>query len=419
MAITAADIIGVTKSVTKKWAKQRKAEERGKSRHTRRYVYSDRVDFTEVADQILPGAYNHASGGGRYTVAKRQLYYACREAFARATGRHLYYKYFAGKVLVQYLNRHPEAAGWRITADPRGTLTLPNTRFEPRIPCGTIHIDNHLARARRPREPFADMRKLKADVEWPSEAPHQRYQAVLYIEKEGFGPMLEEARIAERFDLAVLSCKGMSVVAARKFVDHVCYRGGGVPLLVAHDFDKSGFEIAQRLVSVSAEAEEAERVTYRFRNEINMIDLGLRLADVEGYELENEECDFNGDFPADSLATAEEREYLESGRRVELNAFTAPQFIEWLERKLTENGLAERLIPDDDVLANAWKRALAVARINRAIAGARKRAVAAAEAAEVPAELREKLREAMRGNPAAWDRALYAMAVQAVKAGGR
>ena len=50
---------------------------------------------------------------------------------------------------------------------------------------------------------------------WPSLPAGQRYQAVLYIEKEGFEPLLEEAKIAERFDVAILSCKGQSVVAAR------------------------------------------------------------------------------------------------------------------------------------------------------------------------------------------------------------
>jgi hypothetical protein len=32
-----------------------------------------------VADEILPGGYAHASGNGRYTVDKRQFYYAVRD----------------------------------------------------------------------------------------------------------------------------------------------------------------------------------------------------------------------------------------------------------------------------------------------------------------------------------------------------
>ena len=121
------DILSVTKSVTKEWTKQRKAEERGRrSRHSREYIYSDRVNFTDVAHDILPGAYAHASGNGRYTVAKRQLYYASREEFREQTGRDMEYGYFAGTLLVQYMNRHPETESWKVTADPRGTLTIPN-----------------------------------------------------------------------------------------------------------------------------------------------------------------------------------------------------------------------------------------------------------------------------------------------------
>ena len=66
MSIDASDILSVAKSVTKEWTKQRKAEERGsRTRYSRQYVYSDRVTFTEVAPKILPGAYDHASGGGK------------------------------------------------------------------------------------------------------------------------------------------------------------------------------------------------------------------------------------------------------------------------------------------------------------------------------------------------------------------
>lgn len=407
MTVNAADILEVTKSVTKEWTKQRKAEERGRSRSYREYIYSDRVYFTEVAARILPGAYRHASGDGQYTVSKRQLYYACREKFKNQTGRELEYGYFANTLLVQYLNRHPETDSWKVTADPRGTLTIPNAGHEVRIPVGTIQIDNHLRAAARTCDWF-DV-DAKVGVGWPSVAAGQRYQAVLYIEKEGFEPLLREAGIAERFDLGILSCKGQSVVAARKFVDHVCAAGRGVPLLVVHDFDKAGFEIAQRLTTVSGWAEENDRVTYRFKNRVNVIDLGLRLDDVEEYELEDEGCEFNGHFAPDSPCTAEEKGFLSSGRRVELNAFTSPQFVEWLEAKLAEH-LPTRLIPDDKVLADAYRRALVTARVNAAAEELYQEAVGEAESADVPADLRDQLQKLMAEDPQSWDQALYALA---------
>ena len=183
MTVTAADRLGVTKSVTKEWAKQRKAEEKGsRLRSDRTYVYSDRVNFTGVADQILPDAYNHASGNGRYPVAKRQLYYACREAFRALTGRPLKYDYFAGTLLVQYINRHPEAADWKVTADARGTLTVPNCGHDERIPCGTIQIDGHLADADTDVDPFDVDATLR--TEWPSVAAGRGRQGGLTKHQE-------------------------------------------------------------------------------------------------------------------------------------------------------------------------------------------------------------------------------------------
>jgi hypothetical protein len=415
MTISAADILAVTKKVTREWTRQRKAEERGsRSRLSRQYVYSDRVNFTDVADAILPGAYQHASGGGRYTVAKRQFFYACREAFKKRTGRELEYTYFANTLLVQYLNRHPETAAWKVTADPRGTLTIPNAGHKVRVPVGTIPIDNHLLQAGQRYDPFAVDAAMR--VEWPSLAAGRRYQAVLYIEKEGFEPLLEEAKIAERYDLAIISCKGQSVVAARRFVDRVCALGRGVPLLVVHDFDKAGFEIAQRLTTVSDWAEDYDRVTYRFQNEIDVHDLGLRLEDVEAYDLADERCEFKGHFAADSIATKEEKAFLRSGRRVELNAFTSPQFIEWLEAKLDDH-LPERLIPADDVLVDAYRRALIVAKVNATIRAVLDNAVAAARTATVPTALRQQLREHMEvDDEQAWDKALYDLVVHELRA---
>ena len=409
MTIDASDIRGVTKDVTKEWTRQRKAEERGsRTAWSRDELFSDRVNFTDVADAILPQAYQHASGGGKFTVSKRQLYYACREDFKAWTGRELTYGYFS-TLIVQYMNRHPETASWKVTADPRGTLMIPNANFEVRIPCGTIAIQDHLLLTGEPIGP----RHFENEIakQFPSLKHGVRFQAVLYIEKEGFEPLLEEAQIAEHFDLATLSCKGQSVVAARRFVDEVCSVGSGVPLLVVHDFDKSGFEISQRLTSVSDWAEANDRVAYRFKNEVNVVDLGLRLTDVENYKLASETVEFTGHFAADSICTAGEQEFLRSGRRVELNTFTSPQFIKWLEAKLTEQGLDQRLVPSQEVLEDAYRRALEVAEIKHAIKLAAKDARKKAQEAEIPPSLRQQLIKVMNKRPdEAWDPALYRIA---------
>jgi hypothetical protein len=375
------------------------------------YIYSDRVYCSQVADQILPGAYAHASGNGKYSVSKRQFYYAVRDQFRKQTGSPIDSKYFCQDLLVRYMNRHPEeTAKWKVTADPRGTFVIPNAGHPVRIPCGTIQIDSHLAAHGGTQvDSFEDI-PAKLDIHWRSLAAGQRYQAVVYIEKEGFEPLFEEARIAERFDIAILSCKGQSVVAARKLVDHVCRIGGGVPLFVIHDFDKYGFEISQSLTRVSEAARESDLIKYEFRNEINVTDLGLRLTDVQKYNLPSESFSFKGSFPHDSIATKEEREFLQSNRRVELNAFTSPQFIEWIEEKLQAHGLSKRLIPNDDVLEAAYRRAVALAKVNKALEAAKEEAVELAETIGIPKTLRLKLQLAMKDSPQAWDKALYAIA---------
>jgi hypothetical protein len=409
MAITADDLLELTDLVTRKWAKQRRAEERGRSRASRDYLYSDRRYFTRVVSKILPGAYQHASGNGKYTVSQRQLFYACREAFGQKTGKELRYKYFAGNLLVHYRNHHPETESWKITADPRGNLTIANAAHEVRIPCGTIAIDNHLTEVGRQSIDLYSP-DIQVDIPWPSLRAKERYQGVLYIEKEGFDPVLEEAQIAERYDLAILSNKGMSVVAGRHFVDMVCAVLTGVPLLVVHDFDKHAFDILQRLTTVSERAEEKGLVTYHFKNQIQVIDLGLRLADVQKYHLKGERCNFKGSFPADSPCTEEEKAYLSSGRRIELNEFTSPQLVECLESKLDAVFQGKRLLPADDILEQAYRRALVVAQLNQTIEQVKNAAVATARARDLPQHLRQRLEKSLQEDPRAWDQALYDLA---------
>jgi hypothetical protein len=415
MTIQASDYLDVVTSVTKEWTKQRKAEERG-SRRPREYVYSDRVDFTEVADDILPKGYAHASGNGKYTCDNRQFYYVVRDEFLAKTGREITVNYFCQNLLVKYMNRNPnKTADWKITASPRGTLTIPHTKFDPHIPCGTLAIDKYLHRRAKEVDPFKDVKEAILSVEWPSAQEGHRYQAVLYIEKEGFEPQLQEAQIAHKFDIAIISCKGQSVKAARKLVDHVCRVNGGVPLFVAHDMDKAGFEICQRLTTVSDYAREHDLVKYEFKNEINVIDLGLRLKDAQKYNLKSERVQFTGYFADDSTATDEEKSFLRSNRRVELNAFTAPQFIEWLVSGLEKHLGKRRFIPADTILRDAWRRALAIAAINKAINDARKSALEQAEGADMPDGLRKKLEKGLKDSPQAWDQVLYDLAEKSIE----
>jgi hypothetical protein len=179
--------------------------------------------------------------------------------------------------------------------------------------------------------------------------PVNRFGAILFVEKEGFMPLFEAVKLANRYDLAIMSTKGMSVTAARELVDELCGEYD-VPLLVLRDFDKSGFSIVGTL------SRDTRR--YAFNNSFKVIDLGFRLSDVGGLQAEGV---YYNESPAavtrnlkENGATDDEVAFLLK-QRVELNAMTSPQLVAFIERKLTEHGI-KKLVPDDETLEDAYKR---------------------------------------------------------------
>jgi hypothetical protein len=74
-----------------------------------------------------------------------------------------------------------------------------------------------------------------------------------------------------------MRCTTPSASAARQLVDKLC-GDYDIPLLVLHDFDKSGFTIVGTL--------RRDTRRYRFKHAIKVIDLGLRIGDIEGLETE-------------------------------------------------------------------------------------------------------------------------------------
>jgi hypothetical protein len=82
-----------------------------------------------------------------------------------------------------------------------------------------------------------------------------------------------------------MSTKGMSVTASRMLVEALC-SAGGVPLLVLHDFDQSGFAIVGTL--------QRDTRRYEFGRAVEVHDLGLRLEDVNEWDLEPEDVNVRG-----------------------------------------------------------------------------------------------------------------------------
>ena len=227
----AADIIGAIREGTKKWTRTRKAEERSPVSRSYRYARMTQergVSFKEVAAQIMEEAYLKVSGNDTLPANARQIMYAARPHIQKVTGRELRDDYFTQTLLPDYLDEND--VDWNVVYDARGHFTEPHDGESFGV--GTLEVRNYLASQHDPELVDAALGQAKLDTFGPS----GNFGAVLFIEKEGFDPVLEAAGIADKFDLAIMSTKGMSVTAARALVDDMCSEHD-IPLLLLHDFD--------------------------------------------------------------------------------------------------------------------------------------------------------------------------------------
>jgi hypothetical protein len=233
------------------------------------------------------------------------------------------------------------------------------------------------------------------EARYPTRGPKNRFGAILFLEKEGFAPLLEEVQLAERYDLAIMSTKGMSVTASRELVEELCATHR-IPLLVLHDFDVSGFTIFGTLRS------STQRFIYR--RGFQVIDLGLRLADIGGLEREDVFISSRSRTAAALRrhgATQQEIDILVGGERVELNALASDALVALIERKLNEHGIS-KVVPDDETLADAYRRIRKQAALQAKI----EELVGELDGAEVkvPPGLRQRIKKVIKADPARpWD----------------
>jgi DNA topoisomerase VI subunit B len=385
-----AAILDTVESVTRKWARQRKAEERAQRQAiNRRSAFTvRRTTIKDAAAEILPEAYRKVSSDGRWPAEARQMMYASRPYIQKVTGKPLRDDYFIQQVLAPYVDQnHPD---WDIVYEARGALHEPHTGRS--VPLGTLEVREYVASfGRGPEPPGRD----RVSTHYPTHGPRDRYGAVLVIEKEGFGPLLTAAGIAERFDIAPTPTKGLSVTACRQLAEQL-----GVPLLVLHDFDQAGFAILGTL------GHSTRR--YRFRHQVQVVDLGLTLTDIKNYHLEAEyqKLKHSPAVLRRNGASEEDIAFLSRNRRVELNMLTSEQFVELVEARLVEKGV-QKIVPEPEVLETAYRRAYEVRLINAAVQAAAEDAAVRARAVVIPDHLSEHVRAALKANPRMpWDDAI-------------
>ncbi len=391
------DLQRLTKLVTARFTRaKRQADRNGRidARAMEELANAHKVKPMTVkaaAYQVMEAAYLKASSNGTLPANARQIMYAARPMIIALTGKASPWKKsstFTQTLLNDFISEHPDlCATWDVVFDDRGHFEEPHT--QTKIGIGTLAVRRYIAKWETALT--AKVGASQFSVQINTNGPANRYRFALFIEKEGFSELLERAQIAARFDLALMSTKGMSTTAARQLVERLS--DAGVTILVMRDFDKAGFSIVHTL--------RTDTRRYQFKTRPNVIDIGLRLADAKALHLDSEPVAYReAKDPrpglADRGATQDEIDFLVTeqktesnaddddgddddddeapdskkarwiGKRVELNAMDSATFIRWLEEKLKEHDV-KKVIPDNTTIRKAWKRQWETAWLNREV----------------------------------------------------
>jgi DNA topoisomerase VI subunit B len=387
----------------------------------------EKAGFLSIKDaclRVIGQGYLLASGDGACPANARQVMYACRRLVLEQgltdpdKGKDGFFKNsssFTQGVLPDFMEANPEKTkDWDVAFDDRGHFAEPHTG--ERIGVGTLAVRNYVQGWAHDLD---DDPAVSLSTGISTHGPANRYRFVLYVEKEGFDAHLASAQIQERYDIALMSTKGMSVTAARQLVEELSREGEGATVLVLHDFDQSGISILHTLRS--------DTRRYRYGKAPKVVDIGLRLKDVQRLGLSGERVTYGTKKdPRINLrrsgASEEECRFLVSGgyakhwegRRVELNELSTPQFVAFVEEKLAAAG-AGKVVPDGEALAAAYRLQHKKARLQQLIDAAQEDIDDAG--VKVPAGLRKALLKRIAGKPAPWDRALWDIVKETLDAG--
>jgi hypothetical protein len=295
-------------------------------RKAQRAAPKDRkVSQKDVVLESLDEAIASASGDGEFRFNERQIFYQLRPIVLEETGQELRIGNFKA-IITDYENDNGEIPG--MYREPRGSIYHPHR--DETIPLGTLTVEEY-------------------------ERPIWTFNKLLYVEKEGFSEALKDNGWPERHDCALLSSKGFTTRAARDLVDKLAEHDEPVTVYCVTDADNFGGMIYQTF---------QEETKARGARKINIVHLGLQPWEAIAAGLEAEEVERGEDDQtkpvADYVLERDDGEYWADwlqDHRVELNAMTTPQFIEWLDAKMAEHD-AVKLIPPPKVVTTELEERL-------------------------------------------------------------
>ncbi len=322
----------------KRRAKRQRAAERSSA--TKKKDGEKQLSLKEATAKVIKDAWRHTTGGGQLPVGARRLFYAVRSRIPEVTDKRFStdngYQYFSQTLLPEYQQQRVD----------EGKEPLAGVYYDPR---GKIH-EAHTGKA---------MDLGTRDVE-SYEFPPYTFNKLLYVEKRGQVPLLQAARLAERYDMALVTEAGFATVAARTLLS-AGSTDEQYQVFCLHDADYPGYNILRTLREATARMPEHSMEVY---------DIGLTVEQVIEADKTPETYTRTSKVPEKliPLLNDVEREWflgehlgkkgnkdIYSSNRFELDDLTAPEVIDHIERRLEELGVEPKAIPPDKVLAEQGK----------------------------------------------------------------
>jgi hypothetical protein len=182
--------------------------------------------------------------------------------------------------------------------------------------------------------------------------PIWTYNKLVYIEKEGFSEALKDDRWAERHDCALMSSKGYTTRAARDLVDLLIEHDEPVTIFCVHDADAFGTMIHQTFQDATrARGARKVKIVNLGLEPWEAIAMGLEVETVSAGDRRKPVADYVDLEPCGAKSWSE---WLQT-HRVELNAMSTPQFIQWLDAKMAGY---DKLIPPGEVIESELDKAI-------------------------------------------------------------
>ena len=307
-----------------------------RSRERTRPAPSDQeMSLKDATALVLEEAWRHTTGNGQLPVGARRLFYAVRRRIAEHTSKRFNpesgYDYFSQTLLPAYQRARVEAGGEPLAGiyyDPRGKIHEAHTGKS--MDLGTRDVDSY-------------------------DFPPYTFSKFLYVEKRGQLPLLQAAKIEDRYDMALVTEAGFSTVAARTLLASGAEQEH-YDVFALHDCDYPGYNILRTL------REATERMP---EHSMQVHDIGLTVEQVEAMGKTPETYERTSQVPKALLPLLSEREkewfvgeYLGkkgnkdtyASKRFELDDLTAPEVIAHIEARLEELGVEQKVIPPEEPL---------------------------------------------------------------------